>query len=100
MCWSAMTWGVENYAYISGKSEDLTVTEKTVGEIDTMYFEGEMQLDRHDPHRMGQTYGYAFTFLGQPCLIWGYTDGEQPQEQVDEIKNVVDAMMESVRAAE
>lgn len=100
-CWAKTRWGVENYGYINEEGHDLTVTEKTVGDIETLYYEGTMRLDRSEPHRTAQTYGYAFTFLGHPCLIWGYVvDKDQPQDQIDEIKNVVDAMVESVRAAQ
>ena len=97
-CWPITRYGVENYGYINEEGHNLTVTEKTVGDIETLYYEGTMRLDRYEPYRTAQTYGYAFTYLGRPCMIWGYVlDKEQPQDQIDEIKNVVDAMMESVR---
>ena len=97
-CWPTTRYGVENYGYINEEGHNLTVTEKTVGDIETLYYEGTMRLDRYEPYRTAQTYGYAFTYLGRPCMIWGYVlDKEQPQDQIDEIKNVVDAMMESVR---
>ena len=98
LCWETTRAGVDYYGHINEEGHNLTVTEKTVGDIETLYYEGTMRLDRYEPYRTAQTYGYAFTYLGRPCMIWGYVlDKEQPQDQIDEIKNVVDAMMESVR---
>ena len=98
LCWETTRAGVDYYGHINEEGHNLNVTEKTVGDIETLYYEGTMRLDRYEPYRTAQTYGYAFTYLGRPCMIWGYVlDKEQPQDQIDEIKNVVDAMMESVR---
>lgn len=43
-------------------------------------------------------YGYGFIFEGVPCAIIGVvSDLDQPQEEIDELTAIVDAMMESVR---
>jgi len=43
-------------------------------------------------------YGYAFIFEGKPCSIMGVVmDKEQPQEEIDELTEIVDGMMKSVR---
>ena len=43
-------------------------------------------------------YGYSFIFEDVPCAIIGVvSDKSQPQEEIDELIAIVDAMMESVR---
>jgi len=43
-------------------------------------------------------YGYSFVFEDVPCAIIGVvSDKSQPQEEIDELIAIVDAMMESVR---
>lgn len=43
-------------------------------------------------------YGYCFNFADVPCAIIGVvSDLSQPQEEIDELIAIVDAMMESVR---
>lgn len=43
-------------------------------------------------------YGYSFIFEDVPCSIIGVvSDKAQPQEEIDELTAIVDAMMESVR---
>lgn len=43
-------------------------------------------------------YGYSFIFEGVPCAIIGVvSDLDQPQEEIDEVTEIVDAMMKTVR---
>ena len=51
-------------------------------------------LDKYDCY----LYGYGFIFEGVPCAIIGVvSDIAQPQEEIDSLMAIVDAMMESVR---
>mgnify|MGYP004453799129 CR=1 FL=1 len=51
-------------------------------------------LDKYDCY----LYGYSFIFEGVPCAIIGVvTDLDQPQKEIDELTDIVDAMMKSVR---
>lgn len=44
-------------------------------------------------------YGYSFIYDGLPCGIFGVvSDWDQPEEEIESVTAIVDAMMESVRS--
>lgn len=72
----------------------------TVNNIDTFYFEGTINYGTDNIHD-GYAVGYAFIIDGVPCEIIGSViDDEQSADTIQEIKDNVDAMMESVRTTE
>lgn len=72
----------------------------TVNDIDTYYFEGTINYGSN-PIFDGYAVGYAFIIDGVPCEIIGSViDDEQSTSTIQEIKDNVDAMMESVRTTE
>ena len=72
----------------------------TVNGIDTYYFEGSINYGTDNIHD-GYAVGYAFIIDGVPCEIIGSViDDEQSADTIQEIKDYVDAMMESVRTTE
>lgn len=74
--------------------------ETTVNGIDTYYFEGTINYGKDNVHD-GYAVGYAFIIDGVPCEIIGSViDDEQSTSTIQEIKDNVDAMMESVRTTE
>lgn len=74
--------------------------ETTVNGIDTYYFEGTINYGKDNIHD-GYAVGYAFIMDGVPCEIIGSViDDEQSADTIQEIKDNVDAMMESVRTTE
>lgn len=69
----------------------------TVNDIESYYFEGTINYGKDNIHD-GYAVGYAFIMDGVPCEIIGSViDDEQSTDTIQEIKDNVDAMMESVR---
>lgn len=82
--------------YLNELSE---ITEKniTVNGIDVYAFEGLINAGL-SVKRDQYIKGYTFIFEGLPCAIYGVVmDENQPQEDIQYISDVVDAMMKSVR---
>ncbi len=70
----------------------------TVNGIEAYWFEGTINYGEDTPHD-GYAVGYAFIMDGIPCEILGSViEAEQSQELIDEIKEIVDEMMKSVRS--
>lgn len=92
--------GLVNY---EGGVNSISITsdkEVTVNGIDTYYFEGTINYGKDNIHD-GYAVGYAFIMDGVPCEIIGSViDDEQSADTIKEIKDYVDAMMESVRTTE
>lgn len=90
----------KNMANYSGGINSITIDSeeyKTIGSIDTYYFEGSINYGSN-PIFDGYAVGYAFILDGIPCEIIGSViDDEQSSVTIQEIKDNVDAMMQSVR---
>ena len=72
-------------------------TEVTVNSIDTWKLEGTVKAGRsvfYDAY----VYGYTFIFEGMPCSIIGSVMAvDQPEEEKQELKAIIDEMMTTVR---
>ena len=65
--------------------------------IDTYNYEGVICAG-HNPIYDAYVYGYAFIYGGFPCAIIGVvSDESQPQSEIVNVKEIVDAMMLTVR---
>ena len=87
---------VMNHAFLNELGE---IKEKniTVNGIDVYTFEGTINAGLR-ASRDEYIKGYTFIFEGLPCAIYGVVmDENQPQEDIQYISDVVDAMMKSVR---
>lgn len=93
----------QNMANYEGGINSISIENEdhlTVNDIDTYYFEGTINYGKDNIHD-GYAVGYAFIMDGIPCEIIGSViDDEQSAETIQEIKDNVDAMMESVRTEE
>lgn len=70
----------------------------TVNGIDTYRIKGTVKCGKENPYD-AYIYGYSFVYQGYPCSIVGIVeDRDQLQADIDEITEVVDAMMNSVRS--
>ena len=77
--------------------KDVTNEEVVVNSIPTIRTKGTISAGRH-PVYDAFYYGYSFVFNGYPCLVCGAViDESQPQSEIDEIIETVDAMMKTVR---
>lgn len=86
--------------YEGGPNAFNIITDKTMtfNGIDVYYFEGTISYGEKNPYD-GYGVGYSFIMDDIPCAIIGsVTDKEQPEELKKEIKEIVDAMMQSVRS--
>lgn len=87
------------YAYhqinLLNEVEEQTVT---VNDIVTYRVKGTVNCGDDKPYD-AYIYGYSFVYQGYPCSIVGVVENrEQLQDDIDEITEVVDAMMKSVRS--
>ena len=86
-----------------GGVNSINITEDEVIDvngIEVYSFEGTINYGRVNIHD-GWAKGYSFIMDGIPCQIIGsVTDDSQSQEMIDEIDEIVTAMMESVRSEE
>lgn len=70
----------------------------TINGIDVYYFEGTINYGEENLYD-GYGVGYSFIMDDIPCAIIGSViDKEQPEELKKEIKEIVDAMIQSVRS--
>ena len=68
-----------------------------VNGIDTYLIKGTVNCGTDNVYD-AYVYGYSFVFEGYPCSIIGVVeDPEQKQEDIDNITEIVDAMMKTVR---
>lgn len=67
----------------------------TVNGIDAYRFEGTSASSSYDVY----TYGYSFVYQGKACSIVGVVNDEsQPEEEKALVKNIVDAMLVSIKS--
>lgn len=72
----------------------------TINDIETYAFEGKFNCGRFEVYD-AYVAGYSFIFEDKPCAIIGVVmDVAQPQEQIDAVKELVDAMILTVRSEE
>jgi len=77
---------------------ELTEEYLEINGIKVYSFEGTMDCGTAK-HYTSYVKGYSFVYEGMPCAIIGAVkDREQPQEQIDAIKEIVDAMILTVRS--
>lgn len=78
---------------------DISVEEnKTINGTEVYFFEGTINYGTDNIHE-GYAIGYSFIVDGIPCQIIGSViDEEQSTELKEEIKEIVEAMMQSVRS--
>lgn len=93
----------QNMANYEGGINSISIENEdylTVNDIESYYFEGTINYGKDNIHD-GYAVGYAFIMDGVPCEIIGSViDDEQSTDTIQEIKDNVDAMMESVRTEE
>ena len=91
-------WNMQNY---EGGVNSINITKDEIIDVNGMEvysFEGTINYGRANIHD-GYAKGYSFIMDGIPCEIIGSViDDSQSQELIDEISEVVDAMIQSVRA--
>lgn len=87
---------VQDHHFVNelGKVKEKNIT---VNGIDTYNYEGVVSAGRN-PIYNAYTYGYSFIYNGFPCAIIGVVrDEDQPQSEINNVKEIVDAMMKTVR---
>lgn len=87
---------VDSHHHINGMGtlNDATVT---VNGIETYNYEGYCSAGRN-PVYDAYIYGYSFVYNGFPCSIVGVVmDEAQPETEKQQVKEIVDEMMKSVR---
>lgn len=77
--------------------DKVTKEEVTVNGIDTIRLQGTANCGRETLYD-AYIYGYAFIINEHPCSIIGVVkDVSQPQQEIDSVTELVDAMMATVR---
>lgn len=90
---------ISSLHYIEGIKE-VEHWETTINGIDTYVIKGTVNSGSVIPYE-SYIYGYSFVFGGYPTSIFGVVmDEDQPQEDIDNITEIVDAMMKTVRSEE
>lgn len=84
---------------ISINDENITETETLeINGIPVYRFKGTVIAGLFDTWEH-YVYGYSFVFDNLPCAIIGIvTDYDQPQEEIDSVTEIVDAMIKTVRS--
>lgn len=80
----------------------------TINGIDMYQYEGTLRcstdyLDRENPEKQREIYakGYSFIMDGIPCtVIGGVLGDEQNQSDIDEVSEIIDAMIKTLRSEE
>lgn len=75
----------------------VTESTETINGIEVYKYEGTVTLEKGNG-REAYVIGYSFIMHGLPCNITGVLlDKEQPEELITEIRDIVNAMMKTVR---
>ena len=90
---------IQNYSYVNSltaeKEEDLTVNG-----IKVRRFEGKLNCG-HDTVYDAYAVGYSFIMDGVACNVTGSViDQDQPQAEIDAMRELVDAMIQTLRSQE
>ena len=81
---------------------------ETINEIDMYQYEGTLlcskdNFDLNNPEKQREIYakGYSFIMDGVPCtVIGGVLGDEQAQSDIDEVSEIIDAMIKTLRSEE
>lgn len=88
---------IQNYSYVNSLNIKKDSTE-TINGIEVYKYEGTLNCG-HDTIYDAYVIGYSFIMDNTPCTITGSVINQsQPQEQIDEIKDIVEAMIQSLRS--
>lgn len=88
--------GVDSHHHIND-GESLQTVNVTVNSITAIQYEGTVSAG-NNPVYDAYTYGYSFVFEGLPCAIIGVVhDEDQPEDEKQLLKEIVDEMMKTVR---
>ena len=92
---------VDNMSNYEGGINSLTIAEdktETINNIDVYFFEGTINYGTENIHD-GYAVGYSFIIDKLPCEIIGSViDESQSEDLKDEIREIVEEMMQSVRS--
>lgn len=100
MAFGKCTWNVQNYTYVN-EANIVEESNETINGIDVYHYEGTLNCGQFDSKYDVYMVGYSFIMSGFPCNITGVVEDEgQSEELKEEIRNTVDAMMQSVRTEE
>ena len=92
---------VDNMSNYEGGINSLTIAEdktETINNIDVYFFEGTINYGTENIHD-GYAVGYSFIIDELPCEIIGSViDESQSEDLKDEIREIVEEMMQSVRS--
>lgn len=91
--------GIQNYSYVN----ELVVEKEektTINGIEAYRYEGKLNCG-HDTVYDAYAVGYTFVMDGIACNIIGSViDTEQPQQEIDAMRQLIDDMMKTVRGNE
>ena len=88
---------IQNYSYVNSINIKNDSTE-TINGVEVYKYEGTLNCG-HDTIYDAYVIGYSFIMDNTPCTITGSVINQsQPQEQIDEIKDIVEAMIQSLRS--
>ncbi|MBQ7836288.1 MAG: hypothetical protein IJ389_03450 [Clostridia bacterium] len=88
--------GVDSHHHIND-GDNLQTVNVTVNSVTAIQYEGTVSAG-NNPVYDAYTYGYSFIFEGLPCAIIGVVhDEDQPEEEKQLLKEIVDEMMKTVR---
>lgn len=77
---------------------EITGENLTVNGLDVYFFEGKLNCGTN-PVYDAYIRGYSFICEGMPCALIGVVmDEEQSEEEIEAVKELVDAMMDTVRS--
>lgn len=90
---------IQSSSYVNSLNVDKEET-KTVNGIQVYRYEGTMNCG-HDTIYNAYTVGYSFVMDNVACNVTGSViDHEQPQEEIDAMRELVDAMIQTLRNQE
>ena len=94
---AALKDNLRGYHQVNFINEDMEAQDVDINGISTYNIKGTVNCGTDNKYD-AYIYGYAFVFEGMPCSIIGIVeDKAQAQEDINEITEIVDAMMKSVR---
>lgn len=90
---------IQKYSYVNSLNIE-SESKENINGIDVYRYEGTLNRG-HDTVYDAYVVGYSFIYNGIPCNITGSVDDEaQDQADIDEIREIVDAMIQTVRSEE
>lgn len=90
--------GSLSYCYTFNRLGEVKKDRITVNGIDALKLDGSVNVGAVSEYDAA-LYGYIFVFNGYPCAILGVViDYSQPESEINAVKELADAMMNSVRS--